>query len=240
VRSRRATLWLGLVAAAAGSALIAMASGWWSPWATRYDVQGVDVSWHQGAIDWRALAADGVAFAYIKATEGGDHVDPRFAVNWEAAGGTSLYRGAYHFFTLCRPGAQQAANFIATVPRAAGMLPPALDLEHMGPCRQGPTMPDVVAEARVFLDRVEAHYGVRPIIYTTREFHDAHLSALSGERFWIRSIAAPPNFRERDWVIWQHHNRGRKRGVQGPVDLNAFRGDEHALTLFASSSGPTS
>ena len=59
-------------------ALVAIVSGVWTPWAGRY-AQGVDVSWHQGAIDWRALAADHVSFAYIKASEGGDHVDPRFA-----------------------------------------------------------------------------------------------------------------------------------------------------------------
>lgn len=230
---------IGAAAVAVIAAIITIAGGWWTPWASRY-IQGVDVSHHQGAIDWRTLAADDVAFAYIKATEGADHVDPRFAVNWEAAGETELYRGAYHFFTLCRPGAQQAANFIATVPRAQGALPAALDLEHMGPCRQGPTMPDVITEARAFMDRVEAHYGVRPIIYTTREFHDAHLAELQGERFWIRSIARRPNFRDRDWVIWQHHNRGHKRGVQGPIDLNAFRGDAAALAAFASGGRPSS
>jgi lysozyme len=218
-------------------ALIAAAGGWWTPWASRY-IQGVDVSWHQGPIDWRALAADDVAFAYIKATEGGDHVDERFTANWNGAGDAGLYRGAYHFFTLCQPGARQAANFIAVVPRAPGALPAALDLEHMGPCREGPTMPDVIAEARVFLDRVEAHYGVRPIIYTTREFHDAHLVELQGERFWIRSIATPPAYRQQDWVIWQHHNRGHKRGVRGPIDLNAFRGDATALAVFASAGRP--
>lgn len=227
---------LSIVLSACGAlllaAIIAAAGGWWTPWASRY-IQGVDVSWHQGAIDWRTLAADDVAFAYIKATEGADHVDPRFAFNWREAGAAGLYRGAYHFFTLCQPGARQASNFIAVVPRTAGALPAALDLEHMGPCRQGPTMPDVITEARAFMDRVEAHYGVRPIIYTTREFHDAHLTELTGERFWIRSLATPPNFRERDWVIWQHHNRGHKRGVSGPVDLNAFRGDANALAQFS-------
>lgn len=237
-RQRAVLIGLSFGAVLLSLAFIAAAGGWWTPWAARY-IQGVDVSWHQGAIDWRALAADDIAFAYIKATEGGDHVDPRFAANWEGAGETEIYRGAYHFFTLCRPGAQQAANFIAVVPRAAGALPPALDLEHMGPCREGPTMPDVTAEARIWLDRVEAHYGVRPIIYTTREFHDAHLSELRGERFWIRSIAAQPSFRERDWVIWQHHNRGHRRGVQGPVDLNAFRGDAAALAAFASAERPS-
>lgn len=232
----RRPLVVGLIAAGtlAALAVFAAAGGWWTPWASRY-IQGVDVSWHQGAIDWRTLAADDVAFAYIKATEGADHVDPRFAFNWEHAGASGLYRGAYHFFTLCQPGARQASNFIAVVPRGEGALPPALDLEHMGPCREGPTMTDVIAEARIFMDRLEVHYGVRPIIYTTREFHDAHLTELQGERFWIRSIAAPPSFRHADWIIWQHHNRGHRRGVSGPVDLNAFRGDATALADFASS-----
>jgi lysozyme len=233
-RQRAVVIGFALGAIMLVGAMVAAGGGWWTPWAARY-IQGVDVSWHQGAIDWRTLAADDVAFAYIKATEGGDHVDERFAANWRDAGEAGLYRGAYHFFTLCQPGARQAANFIAVVPRAPGALPAALDLEHMGPCREGPTMPDVIAEARIFLDRVEAHYGVRPIIYTTREFHDAHLGELTGERFWIRSIAAPPAFRQNDWVIWQHHNRGHKRGVSGPIDLNAFRGDAAALAAFANS-----
>lgn len=216
-----------------------MASGIWTPW-TGNDVQGVDVSWHQGPIDWRALAADGVGFAYIKATEGGDYVDPRFARNWEDARAAGLPHGAYHYFTLCRPGAQQAAHFIATVPREAGMLPPAVDLEHKGPCRHGPTMTDVTGEMNLFLDTLEAHYGVRPILYTTREFHDAHLADLRGERFWLRSLYTRPNFRTADWVIWQHHNGARKRGVSGPVDLNAFRGNAAAFSRFtAAPSGPT-
>lgn len=231
-RQRAVIIALAIGAITLLGAFLAAVAGWWTPWAGRY-AQGVDVSWHQGAIDWRALAADNVAFAYIKATEGATHVDPRFAENWEQAGAVALYRGAYHFFTLCQPGARQAANFIATVPRAAGALPPALDLEHMGPCREGPTMTDIVGEARTFLDLVQAHYGARPIIYTTREFHDAHLTGLRGERFWLRSLGMKPRFRQRDWIIWQHHNRGHKRGVSGPVDLDAFRGDVDALRSFA-------
>lgn len=219
-------------AAAALITLIFLLSGIWTPWASSRYVQGVDVSWHQGAIDWRALAADNVHFAYIKASEGADHVDPRFAFNWAQAGAAGVYRGAYHFFTLCQPGARQAANFIAVAPRAPGSLPPALDMEHMGPCREGPTMSDVAGEMRTWLDLVQAHYGARPIIYTTREFHDAHLAGLTGERFWIRSIGVAPRFRKDDWIIWQHHNRGRRRGVQGPIDLNAFRGDADALANF--------
>jgi lysozyme len=220
-----------LLALAVGASL---ALSWWTPWTARY-VQGVDVSWHQGPIDWRALAASDVRFAYIKATEGGTHVDERFAANWRGAGEAGLYRGAYHFFTLCRPGAQQAAHFLATVPREHA-LPPAVDLEHMGPCRQGPTTENVTEEIIAFLDAVEAAFGVRPILYTTRQFHDAHLAEFPRERFWLRSLFAEPRFRQDQWVIWQHHNKGRRPGVSGPIDLNSFRGDEAALAAFATQS----
>lgn len=232
-RAVLAALGLGLILCVAAG--IAALSGWWNPWAARY-AQGVDVSRHQGAIDWRALASDNVAFAYIKATEGGDHADTRFAANWQGAGAAGLHRGAYHFFTLCRPGAQQAANFMAIVPRAGGSLPHALDMEHMGPCREGPAIIDIVGEMDAWLDLVEAHYGARPLIYTTREFHDAHLREVVGERFWLRSLFTAPSFRKREWIIWQHHNRGRKRGVSGPVDLNAFRGDAIELRRLAGTS----
>jgi lysozyme len=208
------------------------AFGAWTPWtrgSAGRTIAGIDVSRHQGAIDWRALAASDIRFAYIKATEGADHVDPRFAANWRDAAAAGLPRGAYHFFTLCRTGAAQAANFMRVVPAEAGALPPAIDLEHMGPCREGPDVPNTDEEIRAFLDAVEAHYGARPILYVTREFHDAHLRAFRGERFWVRSLFAQPDFRKRDWVIWQHHNRARRPGVSGPVDLNAFRGDEAAL-----------
>jgi lysozyme len=236
-RQRAVLAALGLGAALLIGVVAATMLGLWTPWASRY-VQGVDVSHHQGAIDWRTLAQQDIAFAYIKATEGATHVDTRFAENWEQVGSTGLYRGAYHFFTLCQPGTRQAANFIAVVPRAAGALPHALDMEHMGPCGEGPTMSDIVGEMRAWLDVVEAHYGTRPLIYTTREFHDAHLRDVTGERFWIRSLGVSPRFRENDWVIWQHHNKARRRGVQGPIDLNAFRGDAEALAAFVGPHDP--
>lgn len=221
-----------LFAAAVGVATVGflLAAGFWSPWAGRF-VQGVDVSRHQGAIDWRTLATTDIRFAYIKASEGGDYADPMFARNWEGAGAAGLKRGAYHFFTLCKSGLAQAANFLRVAPH--GELPPALDVEHMGPCRRGPQMADVPGEIDAYLDAVEAQTGMRPLLYTTREFHDAHLRAVTGERFWLRSLFRWPQFRRSDWVIWQHHHRGERSGVQGPVDLNSFRGDERAFAAFA-------
>lgn len=203
---------------------------WIEPAAFKYEVLGVDVSHHQGAVDWDRLKGGGVGFAYIKASEGENFNDPRFTRNWYASEQAGMRRGAYHFFTLCRTGKVQAENFIRVVPKDPKALPPAVDAEHMGPCRDTAQIKDVVTELRVFLDLVGQHYGKRPVIYTTREFHDAFLlGAFPKERFWIRSLIVEPGFREAQWLFWQYHNRGRRPGVGSPVDLNAYRGAQAEL-----------
>jgi lysozyme len=107
-------------------------------------VIGVDVSNHQGDIDWPTLASSNVAFAYIKATEGGDFRDKRFQLNWEGAKRAGLARGAYRFFTQCRSGAEQAKAFIAAVPRDEGALPPSLRQCHAMRVRYRPlSMPSI-------------------------------------------------------------------------------------------------
>jgi lysozyme len=196
----------------------------------RYSVRGVDISGHQGAVDWDLLKADGVDFAYIKASEGETFNDPRFSRNWYAAEQAGILRGAYHFFTQCRSGKAQAQNFMRVVPVDPNALPPVVDAEHMGPCLQSPAVKDVAAEIEVFLNALQAQYKVRPIIYTTREFHDAYLAGkFPKERFWVRRLLLAPQFRQNQWVFWQYHNRGRRAGVGGPVDLDVFKGTRAEL-----------
>jgi len=233
----RRRLLLGLAALAVGGTFAAIL-------AYHYEFQlaplwyseiGVDVSNHQGNIDWPALAGSNVTFAYIKATEGGDFRDKRFLLNWEGAKRAGLARGAYHFFTQCRSGAEQAKNFIATVPREHGALPPVIDAEHMGPCSTGQQVSSVIREITTLLDALESHYGRRPVIYTDSEFHAAFLQGqLAGERFWLRSLFWPPSFRRGQWVIWQFHNAGTRAGINGPVDLNVFRGSRQQFEAFVS------
>jgi len=202
-----------------------------------YDVIGVDVSNHQGDIDWEQLAKGKVAFVYMKATEGGDFRDRRFKQNWEGAKTAGLARGAYHFFTQCRKGAEQAKNFIEAVPREAGALPPVVDLEHMGECRSGPRLPNVFEEVTALLNVLEAHYARRPVIYTTDEFDAAYLQGqLANHTFWVRSLHALPRFRKDQWVIWQYHDSGKRSGINGPVDLNAFRGSRADFVDFVAGS----
>ena len=231
------------LAALAAAALILTA-----PWlyghfelaAAGYAVKGVDVSHHQGEIDWQALRASGVAFAYIKATEGAHFRDPRFDGNWRRSREAGILRGAYHFFSVCKPGAEQAANFIAATPVEAQSLPHALDAEQMEACPDGERVADPVAEILAFLDMAEKRFGRRPLLYTTREFHDAYFSGgeakerLANERFWLRSLHWRPRFGNGAWALWQYHNRGRRPGIDGPVDLNAFNGSVAGFEKFAS------
>lgn len=199
-----------------------------------HEVTGIDVSHYQGAIDWPRVARAGVAFAYIKATEGGDYVDKDFASNWQGAAEAGIARGAYHFFKPCKSGPAQAKNFIARVPKDENALPPVLDVEDMGACVSKAAPSDVIAEIGAFLDTVEAHYGCRPLVYTTPEYEAAMLSGrLEGERFWARSIHVPPMYRQASWVLWQYHHMGRRDGIDGPVDLNAFRGTRQDFEHFA-------
>ncbi|MEJ2121149.1 MAG: GH25 family lysozyme [Alphaproteobacteria bacterium] len=226
-RGRLAVILLGVAALVA----IALGGGYthylgYEPATERFPVRGIDVSHHQGAIDWDALKRAKVRFVYMKASEGGDHVDRRFAENWRAAGRAGIARGAYHFFTLCKPGIAQAHNFMRTVRVDASAMPPAVDLEFGGNCKARPTKQAFLTELIAFLRAVENHAGKKPILYVTRRFHDRYLTgALTEYGFWIRSIYFQPDLPGRPWLFWQFHDRGARDGIDGRVDLNVFNGD---------------
>jgi lysozyme len=192
-------------------------------------VHGIDVSRFQGPIDWRQARAHGVSFAFIKATEGGDLVDPMFRDHWRGAGRAGVPRGAYHFFYHCRPAAEQAEFFIRNVPQD-GTLPPVLDMEWtpFSPTCTIRRAPEVIrAEAKVFLDIVEAHYGRRPIIYSTVDFYQENqMWRVGSYPFWLRSVAAHPDevYGGRHWSFWQYTSTGLIPGVEGEVDINVFDG----------------
>ena len=199
-------------------------AGRWHPSERHFPRQGIDVSHHQGTIEWPMLPSQGVDFAYIKATEGGDHRDSRFAANWAGARDAGIARGAYHFFTLCRPGRDQAANFIATVPNDPDALPPAVDLEYLGNCGGRPSVRDLHAELATFIRQIEAHYRKPILLYLTEEFDTAYrVSARIPRPLWLRSLVLEPDFGARPWAIWQASNFRRLRGIEGRIDWNIAR-----------------
>jgi len=214
-------------------ALIAVALYGWYGWLPNHrpalhagERYGVDVSNHQGVIAWDRVAGDGMSFAYIKATEGGDFVDDRFQENWSGSAGAGLDRGAYHFFTLCRSGVDQAANFLAAVPETAGSLPPAVDLELAGNCADRPDQVWVEREIDAFLDRVEAATGRPVVMYVGDDFEDAYHLRHRGDRpVWYRRILRRPD--TDDWWIWQVQGHAAIDGINGGADLDVMRRDQN-------------
>jgi lysozyme len=196
-----------------------------------FEVHGVDVSRWQANIDWERLRTRGANFAFIKATDGGDHLDPMFRTNWERAKAAGVRRGAYHFFYWCRPASHQADWFIRNVPRDPDALPPVIDVEYNGEssCKMRLSRAQVLEKMQVFMDRLERHYGKRPIIYTAPDFYKDHLSGeLRDYPFWLRAVAQHPSrvYPDRKWLFWQYSGSGLSHGVEGKIDLNVFNGRE--------------
>jgi lysozyme len=182
---------------------------------------GIDVSHHQGEVDWSAVADDGIAFAYLKATEGQDHLDSQFETSWDGAGREGLDRGAYHFFTLCTAGDLQAEHFLATVPDDAE-LPPALDLELAGNCSERPPEDAVRAEVEAWVAQVEEATGEEVLLYVGQDWADRYGHRVTwGEEHWIPRFWRRPDER---WVVWQLTFAGDVHGIEGGVDLNVGRG----------------
>lgn len=190
----------------------------WRPDRRPGEVHGLDVSNHQGEIDWQAVADDGIDFAWIKASEGGDFVDAFFAANWQGATDAGVRRGAYHFFTLCRPGAEQAANFLAVVPREGTMLAPSIDLELAGNCSQRPSQAWLERELGDFIELVEAATGQQVLLYVGADMEQEYdIKTVFDRPLWERRILRRP---AGPWEVWQASFFADINGVAGGVDLN--------------------
>ncbi|QOG08334.1 glycoside hydrolase family 25 protein [Aureimonas sp. OT7] len=206
-----------------------------------YPVHGIDISKYQGTVDWRAAKAGGVEFVYIKATEGGDRLDERFHENWRGARDAGIPHGAYHFFYWCRPGIEQARWFIKNVPQDALSLPPVLDVEwtpHSPTCTRRPDRAEMLREMSAFMDALERHYGMRPIIYAPIDIHrDRLVGTYPNHRFWLRAVADHPDnvYEARDFHFWQYTATGTVAGIDGDVDRNAFSGSRQEWQKWLSS-----
>lgn len=206
--------------------------------AHRKVIQGIDVSRWQADIDWAKVRSAGTRFAFIKATEGGDHLDPMFRRNWEGAKRAGVPRSAYHFVWWCRPARDQVRWMKRHIPRDADALPPVLDVEwngHSKTCGNKIPRERALSMIREMLRGLEEHTGKKPIIYTDITFHEDVLEGeLNEYPFWIRSTAAPALARyNRDrWEFWQFTTTGRVPGIVGDVDRNAFYGSERDFVAW--------
>ena len=197
-------------------------------------VPGIDVSRYQGVIDWKAVRAAGIRFAYIKATESTDYLDPTFNANWAGAKAAGIVRGAYHYFHSDEDAKRQASLFAQTVSLEPTDLPPALDVEtDFGKL----SVPQIVKAVFTCLTEVEQHMSRKPLVYTSATIWEPHLLSPSGAvpqwtknyHLWVAhwGVNVPTKPKGWDqWLFWQYDNQGscqwdrwkrRSRLVQWPA-----------------------
>ena len=199
-----------------------------------YKIHGIDVSHYQGDIDWKAVKntekqQHPISFAFMKATEGGDYKDSKFAENFRQAGEMGLIRGAYHFYNPNTDPIRQADFFISQVKLQRGDLAPVLDIE-----RKPHDKAKLHADLKKFLNRLELHYGVRPIIYTSYKYKLRYLDTPEFETypFWIAHYYVSTLSYQGPWRFWQHTDYGTVPGIDTNVDLNVFNGTWEELKQY--------
>lgn len=193
-----------------------------------YEVHGLDVSHYQGNVDWETLRKNNLLeehplrFVFLKATEGTDLKDETYKENLQKARQAGLRCGAYHFFSPYSDPAAQARFFIENAALQSGDLPPVLDVENRGKLDRKELSERVLR----WMDIVERHYGVRPILYTSHKFRDRYLSDPRFEAYpyWIAHYYVEQVRYEGQWSFWQYSDLGLVPGVSGNVDLNVFNG----------------
>lgn len=194
-----------------------------------FEVHGIDVSHHQKSVNWNKVKSDSIDFVFMKATEGENFLDHRFKKNWRTAQQKKLIRGAYHFYRPSISSTIQARHFIKTVHLTSGDFPPVLDLE----VTDNRPREIIIEGARNWLKIIEAHYGVKPIIYVNRSwFKDYVKGNFDDYVIWMAAYTTSPRPKlsgDKTWHFWQYSNRGRIKGVKGAVDLNVFYGSKEEL-----------
>ncbi len=200
-----------------------------------YEIHGIDVSKYQNIINWKELKnmnVEGIkiGFVFIKATEGISLVDDQFRRNWTEAESENIPKGAYHFFVSNRNAKKQADNFIQIVNLKKGDMPPVLDVEKS----HGVSIKEMQKGVKEWLTAVEDYYKVRPVIYTNLDFYQRYFQTGFEEYpLWIAHYLQPDKPRiEKDWMFWQHSEKGRVDGIKAPVDFDVFYGDSTDFNNF--------
>ena len=193
-----------------------------------HSVYGIDVSRHQGTIDWEKLKNEHnpdapITFVYIKASEGSDFKDTKFKENFSNARKYGFTRGAYHYFTTPSSGASQANLFISMVKLSPGDLPPVLDLEEKPKNKK-----KYIEEAKIWLKKIEEHYGVKPIIYASSKYKKKYLDEEFFKEYpsWVAHYYIPRLTEGEEWLMWQCSDIGVLPGINEKVDINIFNGSE--------------
>jgi lysozyme len=209
----------------------------------REKVRGIDVSYYQGRVDWPAVRAHGVAFAFARVADGAGFVDPAFGENWAGMKAAGVIRGSYQFFRPAEDPIAQAAVLVREIQARGGLqpgdLPPALDIE----VSDGVAAATLRGRAQAWLTQVEAGLGRTPMVYTSPGFWEELEAGGAFGRYtlwlahWDTACPSVPGAWDR-WRFWQDGTDRTVPGVAEPVDSDWFDGTRAELLAFAGAPEP--
>jgi len=186
---------------------------------------GIDVSHHQGEIDWKKLFLKErydtiIHFVYCKATEGSNHLDTQWEKNRAELQELNIPNGGYHFFSPKTGPRPQAAHFLAHWKKSDLDLPPVLDVES-----EGFSDEDLIAKMKIWLTFVEDKTGMRPVIYTSLNFFETKFkNDFINYKFWIAAYSRKPACIDDSRIIhWQYSESGELPGCDEKVDFNVSK-----------------
>ncbi len=199
-----------------------------------YKTHGIDLSHHNGEVNWEKISShsdhlSSVKFCFIKATEGTDLIDPKFAEHWESLKKHKIKRGAYHFFNPSSDPRLQALNYILSVKLEDEDFYPVLDWEVVG---NGRDRRNIESNVKIWLDVIEKHYGVKPIIYTNRFIYRDYITkSFSEYPLWISQYEVPSleGYDMSNVFFWQYSMKGKMEGIETNVDFNVFMKDDFQI-----------
>ena len=198
----------------------------------RYPVAGIDVSKHNGHIDFEQVRDDNYQFVFIKASEGKTYRDEAFERNYQGARDAGLMVGAYHFFRKNREGKEQADNFLNAIKGKSFDLPLVIDLED--DWSKGVTIDRKTALQRVMdMINILTDKGYVVMIYTNLDGYNKYYKDMLGDHnLWLCSFTSPDLLPHLPHCIQQFNHKGSVAGVKGNVDLNVYRGSKKEWERF--------
>jgi len=193
-------------------------------------LRGIDVSHHQGYINWEKVSDSDIGFCFIKATEGRTFTDKRLMQNLQGCAQNNLPRGAYHFYIFGADPATQARNYISRVPKKSVNLPPVIDLEYDGRYNHALHLSRnkkrFIQEVRIIEKMLRNHYGRTPIFYTNPKFYNALIKGSFDNPIWMCDLKNDElhYLDSSRWHFWQYSHTARIPGISVAVDKNLYNG----------------
>jgi len=192
------------------------------------EVKGIDVSHHQGNIDWKAVSENGIDYVYIKATQGMTFTDDMYEKNRKLARQSGLLVGAYHFYSMQSKPKDQFENFRKACPKGTTDLIPMIDVEFAGKLSSA-QLAELGDGAKELADLMEQYYGKKPMIYCSPDVYNWCIYGRFSNDYMLMLghpyTTYPAIKGKKHYDIWQYTYSGRINGVKQSFDMHKFHKD---------------